>query len=242
MARIRTTKPEFWTSEQITECSVNARLMFLGMWNFCDDEGRHVASTKRLKMEVYPGDGFTDKQIRTWMNELIAQGLVLEYDVNPDDDKSQVVSYWQVTGWHHQKISHPQESKIPGPFHERSVNVHGAFTPEGNGREGKGMEWNGMDKKPPLSPKGERLKIPEELEPYRDHVELWLKFKREKGQAYKTTGLNALFKRMQKMGDGLPTAVEWSMESNYAGLFPPPSNGSFSSGKPKKKEWIPGNI
>ena len=148
MARIRTTKPEFWTSEQITECSVNARLMFLGMWNFCDDEGRHVASTKRLKMEVYPGDGFTDKQIRTWMNELIAQGLVLEYDVNPDDDKSQVVSYWQVTGWHHQKINRPQESKIPGPFHERSVNVHRAFTPEGKGREGKGIRTPRTEAKP----------------------------------------------------------------------------------------------
>ncbi len=44
MARIRTTKPEFWSSAQIIELSRDARLLFIGMWNFCDDNGRHKAS------------------------------------------------------------------------------------------------------------------------------------------------------------------------------------------------------
>lgn len=33
MARIRTIKPEFWTDEKIVECSFEARLMFIGMFN-----------------------------------------------------------------------------------------------------------------------------------------------------------------------------------------------------------------
>jgi hypothetical protein len=49
MARIRTVKPEFWTSEQVMELSPLARLAFIGMWNFCDDAGVHTASAKRLK-------------------------------------------------------------------------------------------------------------------------------------------------------------------------------------------------
>lgn len=123
MARIRSIKPEFWSSEQVTECSVNARLMFIGMWNFCDDAGRKVSSLKRVKMEVFPGDAFTLRDIRKWMDELIAHGLVTEYEVEG-------VTYWAVTGWKHQKISHPQPSIIPEPFTECSGNGHGTFTPD----------------------------------------------------------------------------------------------------------------
>ena len=56
MARIRTIKPEFWTSDQVVECSFAARLLFIGMWNFCDDYGVHPASLRKLKMEIFPGD------------------------------------------------------------------------------------------------------------------------------------------------------------------------------------------
>lgn len=34
MARIRTIKPEFWTSEQVMGCAPLARLLFIGLWNF----------------------------------------------------------------------------------------------------------------------------------------------------------------------------------------------------------------
>ena len=54
MSRIRTVKPEFWTSEQIIACSPIARLLFIGLWNFCDDNGVHPASYIRLKAEVFP--------------------------------------------------------------------------------------------------------------------------------------------------------------------------------------------
>jgi hypothetical protein len=135
VARIRSIKPEFWSSEQITECSVNARLMFIGMWNFCDDAGRKVASVKRVKMEVFPGDDFSFSDIRGWMDELIAHGLVTEYE-------SQGQSYWAVTGWKHQKISHPQPSSIPDPFSECSVNAPAPFTPDLIRRELKGIEGN----------------------------------------------------------------------------------------------------
>ena len=65
MARIRTIKPEFWTSEQIVECSPIARLLFIGMWNFCDDGGNHPASHKTLKMQIFPGDDISISQIES---------------------------------------------------------------------------------------------------------------------------------------------------------------------------------
>lgn len=101
MARIRTIKPEFWTSEQIAECSPIARLLFVGIWNFCDDHGLHPASVKRLKMEVFPSDSITDDDIEAMVRELQAARLLHAYEV---DRKG----YWQVTGWEkHQKIEKP---------------------------------------------------------------------------------------------------------------------------------------
>jgi hypothetical protein len=100
MARIRTVKPEFWTSEQVTSCSRDARLLFIGMWNFSDDAGVHPKSFKRLKMEVFPGDDCTVNDIEVWVRELIKVGLVKEYEAENR-------WFWLVTGWNHQRIDKP---------------------------------------------------------------------------------------------------------------------------------------
>jgi hypothetical protein len=102
MARIRSVKPEFWTSEQVVELSPIARLLFIGLWNFCDDGGNHPASCKTLKMQVFPGDDFTVAQIDEWVNEMKAQKLLVEYEA---DGKQ----FWHVTGWEkHQRPEKPQ--------------------------------------------------------------------------------------------------------------------------------------
>lgn len=101
MSRIRTVKPEFWTSEQVAECSTTARLAFVGMWNFCDDRGIHPASAKRLKMEIFPSDAITEIEIQSMVDELERAKLIHSYTVDG-------TSYWQVTGWaKHQKIDKP---------------------------------------------------------------------------------------------------------------------------------------
>lgn len=162
MARIRTIKPEFWTSEQITECSPNARLLFIGLWTFADDNGVHPASVKRLKMEVFPSDDFTQADIADLVDELTAAGLLKPYTVDGE-------GFWQVTGWHHQKIDQPTfkhplpDGSLPRNVRRRfaepdspnkdrrtvaegSPNNQGTFAerspPEGKGREGKGEEGN----------------------------------------------------------------------------------------------------
>lgn len=144
MARIRTIKPEFWTSEQVADCSPTARLLFIGMWNFCDDGGVHPASYKRIKMEVFPGDNLTDAQVKKYIDELINAGLIMEYS-------SQGQSYWYVTGWSHQKIDKPI-SRHPLPsLADRSTNSRIAVGEESttahprNGMESNGMESNGEE-------------------------------------------------------------------------------------------------
>lgn len=107
MARIRSIKPEFFTSEQVVECSTSARLLFVGMWCFCDDQGVHPASWKRLKMEIFPGDAFDENTMTGMISELLEQGLIREFS-------SEGRSYWYVTGWEHQKIDRPT-AKYPAP-------------------------------------------------------------------------------------------------------------------------------
>ena len=151
MARIRTIKPEFWTSEQIVECSRDARLLFIGLLNFCDDNGVHPASARRLKMEVYPGeDDLKTEDIRSLTAELIKAGLVREYIVGGE-------TYWHVTGWRrHQKIDKPtirhpapeKASEFAEPSSNDSTSTRRALddssTTEGKGREMEGIVEEGM--------------------------------------------------------------------------------------------------
>jgi hypothetical protein len=107
MARIRTIKPEFWTSEQVVECSTTARLLFIGLWNFCDDAGIHPASPMRIKMQLFPADETTVADVESLLGELVDAGLLVSYEAEGK-------SYYQVTGWHHQKIDKPN-FRYPSP-------------------------------------------------------------------------------------------------------------------------------
>ena len=101
MPRNRMIKCDFWTSEQVISCSPTARLLFIGLWNFADDNGVHPASYVKIKAEVFPADNFNIAEVKQWIIELIQQGLLREYTV---EEKS----YWVVTGWkNHQKIDKP---------------------------------------------------------------------------------------------------------------------------------------
>ena len=94
-------KCDYWVNEQVLSCSLNARLLFIGLWNFCDDNGVHPASYLTLKAEVLPVDCITIEGIEKLINELINKHLIREYAVNGK-------SYWIVTSWEDiQKIDKP---------------------------------------------------------------------------------------------------------------------------------------
>jgi hypothetical protein len=83
LARIRTVKPEFWTSEQVMNLKRDTRLMFIGLWNFCDDAGRHSAEPRRIKAQVFPGDDdISSETIRGMLQELSTNDLIALYEVS----------------------------------------------------------------------------------------------------------------------------------------------------------------
>lgn len=134
MARIRTIKPEFWTSGQVLECSTNARLMFIGLWNFCDDTGRHPLRPKQIKAQIFPADDFTQETILGMVDELSRNGLITIY--NADGEQ-----FFYVNGWHHQRIDKPQKPKYPDPKEHHSENVPGTLPPDRKGKDRKGKGY-----------------------------------------------------------------------------------------------------
>jgi hypothetical protein len=114
VSRIRTIKPDFWSSAQVMECSPNARLLFIGMWNFADDKGRLPLSPKSIKAQVFPGDNLNSDDILGMILELSKNDLLFAYSIDGKD-------YLQVTGWHHQRIDKPQKPKCPEPTEHSKI-------------------------------------------------------------------------------------------------------------------------
>lgn len=76
MARIRTIKPEFFTSEDIVALSPLARLLFIALWCEADKEGRLAWKPLTFKMRYLPAD---DASIKDLCAELVNQGVVRLY-------------------------------------------------------------------------------------------------------------------------------------------------------------------
>lgn len=102
MARIRSIKPEFWIDEKVVELSPWARLLFIGMWNFADDQGYVDHKPSRIKMQIFPGDSV---DVVALIAELIAAGRVVAYS-------SPVGPVLHVVNWHHQRVDKPAKPRF----------------------------------------------------------------------------------------------------------------------------------
>lgn len=77
MARIRTIKPEFFTSEDIVSLSPLARIFFVSLWCEADREGRFVWKSRTLKMRYLPADDCSADELS---DELVNAGLIFFYE------------------------------------------------------------------------------------------------------------------------------------------------------------------
>ncbi|WP_186055708.1 conserved phage C-terminal domain-containing protein [Burkholderia gladioli] len=135
MARIRSIKPDFWTSETIVELPFEARLFFIGSWNFADDNGNLQRSSKKLKMQIFPADLIDCEPI---IQTLIDAGLFIEYSVNGED-------YLSIKGFReHQVVNRPSKTAIPvRPEPDLLDGLSESSVTEGKGKEGKGKDMSG---------------------------------------------------------------------------------------------------
>ena len=126
MPRIRTVKPEFWRSPDVIELNDFQQLLYIGLWNFTDDEGRGAYDPTAIAADVFLRKYALDprgvtEDIETAFQAYAERDMVTVYRVNGRD-------YYQINNWHdHQKINRPQKSKIP-PLDQAEQIIHGAFT------------------------------------------------------------------------------------------------------------------
>ncbi|WP_329423010.1 hypothetical protein [Streptomyces sp. NBC_01268] len=109
MPRIRTIKPDFFTSLTIADLSIEQRLTFIGLWTHCDDLGRAVDDARLIKAALWPLDDRTAADVETDLAALSESSLILRYTVTGK-------RYLAVSGWkEHQRINRPSASRLPAP-------------------------------------------------------------------------------------------------------------------------------
>lgn len=139
MARIRTFKPTFFQSEDVSALPFRARLTWLGLWAQCDDQGRFKDNVKLVKAGVWPLDDVSLRDVEEDLTTLADHGRIVRYEV--DGGK-----YLAIVNWHHQRIDKPTKSVLPPPppdvLPNTSQNTPGGL-PEDSREEGKGGEGKG---------------------------------------------------------------------------------------------------
>jgi hypothetical protein len=140
MARIRTIKPEFFTSEDVTSLTPLARLLYIALWCESDRKGRLEWKPGTFKMRYLPADNC---DISALCRELLCRGVVVLY--------GQGLAFIPQFEKHQQINNREQESRLPEPkVAEKSRVTDATLTrdvrvtdaAEGKGREGKGRERN----------------------------------------------------------------------------------------------------
>ena len=77
MARIRTIKPEFWEDEKLAKLPVHIRLLFIGTWNFADDNGTLLANPILMKSHIFPYEDIDISTISDWIDTLVENGMLI---------------------------------------------------------------------------------------------------------------------------------------------------------------------
>jgi hypothetical protein len=78
MGRIRSIHPGLWTDEAFVSVSMTARLLAIGIWNECDDQGAFEWKPLQLKMRLLPAD---NADVAALLEELRSAGLIQPYTV-----------------------------------------------------------------------------------------------------------------------------------------------------------------
>lgn len=145
MPRIRTIKPEYWTDGDMLRVSRDARLFYIGLWNFADDNGVIEGDPMSLKARVFPCD---DIDVKKLLDELTSSKKLFIFCNG--DNKPWI---WIKSFGNHQLIDRERKSNNPFPtleqrqsagFQEKSLEIISI-------REGKGREVREGNTQSPFS-------------------------------------------------------------------------------------------
>lgn len=142
MARIRTIKPEFWTDGAMIALPFEARLFYIGMWNYACDRGHFSDDPMGLKLKILPADPVDGTVL---LEQLITAGRVNRLTL-PDGRAYLVIPRFT----DHQRIDTRWNSRCPVCAHldspdltETHASLHELIPTQKEGRGGERKEGNG---------------------------------------------------------------------------------------------------
>ena len=162
--RIRSIRPEFWSSEDIAEMDWHTRLVYIGLWSYVDDNGVGRDVERLIVAELFPLDAsLSEASLRTHgaLMYLAERGHITRYTVEGKP-------FLHISTFHeHQRINRPSAGRYPlptspnaethGVLTEHSVSTH-ANAPLGEGEKGRrGEEEKGRGSARKRAPRAHAL-------------------------------------------------------------------------------------
>lgn len=87
---------------------------------------------------------------------------------------------------------------------------------------------------------GVSFEVPEDLKQDSEIITTWMKYKAEKGQSYKPTGLEQFWKRLREIPAARrKSAIEHSMANNWSGVFEPKTAINIKPLQQEPKPYVP---
>lgn len=118
MARIRSTKPEFWLDPKTTRMSRDARMLYMALWNLADEHARLLGDARVIKGQTFPyDDDLTPAVIDDLIDEMVHEKKAIRYVVEE-------AVYLHLPNLHkHQRLEPGKvESRLPAPPSESRAN------------------------------------------------------------------------------------------------------------------------
>lgn len=110
--RIRSIKPEFWRSDDITKLSREDRLLFVGLWQYVDDNGVGIDDYRQITADLFALED-DQNEVRAYVREglaTLARGLLIaRYEA--DGKNLLYIRSWD----RHQRVDRPNKSRFPVP-------------------------------------------------------------------------------------------------------------------------------
>ena len=110
--RIRSIKPEFWRSRDIANLNWDARLVFIGLWSYVDDNGVGKDIDYDIIGDLFAADLIKDPRetvarVSRALASLSEAGLIYRYEFDG-------TPYLEIATWsRHQRIDKPGKSRYP---------------------------------------------------------------------------------------------------------------------------------
>jgi hypothetical protein len=175
--RIRSIRPEFWSSEDVAALDWEARLVFIGLWNYVDDNGVGRDSDRLIIAALFPlEDNLTEVSLRVHgaLNALQRKGMLERYEA----DGRRLL--YIPTFSKYQKPNRPSKPRFPRPgealtsedtethdtLTEDAVSTHGGLSEHSPPDIGdRRLEIGGDDK-----PRGRGSRLPADWSPSPEDV------------------------------------------------------------------------